>query len=193
MGKLNWKAGTMVYPVPAALVSAGEVPEEWNLLTVAWIGTVCSDPAMLSISVRTERHTFPLIMRNMEFTVNLTTVDMAHATDWCGVRSGADFDKWKETGLTPIPGVKVMSPTVEQSPVSIECRVKSSMDLGSHTMIIGEVLNVRADERYMDPETGRFMMEKANLLVYVHGHYYALGEIIGKFGFSVQGQKKKKS
>lgn len=193
MSKMNWKAGTMVYPVPAALISAGADPDEWNCLTVAWIGTICSDPAMLSISVRPERHTFPLIMRNMEFTVNLTTVDMADATDWCGVRSGADFDKWKETGLTPIPGVKVKSPTIEQSPLSIECRVKSSMDLGSHTMIIGEVLNVRADERYLDPETGRFMLEKANLLVYVHGHYYQLGNMIGKFGFSVQGQKKKKS
>lgn len=192
MGKLNWKAGTMVYPVPAALVSAGATPDEWNLLTVAWIGTICTNPAMLSISVRPERHTFPLIMRNMEFTVNLTTVGMAEATDWCGVRSGAEFNKWKETGLVPIPGVKVKSPTVEQSPLSIECRVKTSMDLGSHTMIIGEVLNVRADERFLDPESGRFMMEKANLLAYVHGHYYALGEMIGKFGFSVEGNKKKK-
>lgn len=179
----------MVYPVPAALITVGSTPEEWNPLTVAWIGTICSDPAMLSISVRPERHSFPILMRNMEFTVNLTTVEMARAVDWCGVRSGAEYDKWKETGLTPLPGVKVASPTIEQSPLSIECRVRQTMDLGTHTMIIAEVVNVRADSRFMDPETGRFMLEKSGLLAYVHGHYYALGEMIGKFGFSVQKNK----
>lgn len=183
----------MVYPLPAALITVGETPQEWNALTVAWIGTICSDPAMLSISVRPERHSFPILMRTMEFTVNLTTVDMARATDWCGVRSGADYDKWKETGLVPIPGEKVASPTIEQSPVSIECRVKSTMDLGTHTMFIADVLNVRVDDKYMDPETGRFKLEEANLLVYVHGHYYGLGEMLGKFGFSVQGEKRTKN
>lgn len=182
----------MVYPVPAALISCGSSREEWNLITVAWIGTICSDPAMLSISLRHERHSYPLIMREMEFTVNLTTTGMAKAVDWCGVRSGADYDKWKETGLTPLPGEKVKSPTVEESPLSIECRVKETMDLGSHTMFIAEVVNVRADDRYMDTETGRFMLEKADLLAYSHGHYYGLGPMIGKFGFSVQGNKKKK-
>ena len=182
----------MVYPVPAALISCGSKPEEWNVLTVAWIGTICSDPAMLSISVRPERHSFPLIMKSMEFTVNLTTVDMAKAVDWCGVRSGADYDKWKETGLTPLPGEKVLSPTIEESPLSIECRVKQTMDLGTHTMIMAEVVNVRADSRLMDADTGRFMLEKANLLAYSHGHYHALGDIIGKFGFSVQGERKRR-
>ena len=189
MSKIDWRPGTMIYPVPAALITVGSTPEEWNPLTVAWIGTICSDPAMLSISVRPERHSFPILMRNMEFTVNLTTVEMARAVDWCGVRSGAEYDKWKETGLTPLPGVKVASPTIEQSPLSIECRVRQTMDLGTHTMIIAEVVNVRADSRFMDPETGRFMLEKSGLLAYVHGHYYALGEMIGKFGFSVQKNK----
>lgn len=192
MSKISWRPGTMVYPVPAALVTVGADPSEWNALTVAWIGTICSDPAMLSISMRPERHSFPILMRRMEFTVNLTTVGMARQTDWCGVRSGADYDKWKETGLMPLPGEKVASPTIEQSPLSIECRVKQTMDLGTHTMIIAEVVNVRADSRYLDPESGRFMLEKAQLLAYVHGHYYALGEMLGKFGFSVQGEKKKK-
>lgn len=160
------------------------------MLTVAWLGTICSDPAMLSISVRKERHSFPIIMREMEFTVNLTTVGMAKAVDWCGVRSGAKYDKWKETGLTPLAGEKVKSPTVEESPLSIECRVKETMDLGSHTMFIAEVVNVRADDRFMDASTGRFELEKANLLAYSHGYYHSLGPVIGKFGFSVQGEGK---
>lgn len=180
----------MVYPVPAALVTCGATREEWNVLTVAWLGTICSDPAMLSISVRKERHSFPIIMREMEFTVNLTTVGMAKAVDWCGVRSGAKYDKWKETGLTPLAGEKVKSPTVEESPLSIECRVKETMDLGSHTMFIAEVVNVRADDRFMDASTGRFELEKANLLAYSHGYYHSLGPVIGKFGFSVQGEGK---
>lgn len=160
------------------------------MLTVAWLGTICSDPAMLSISVRKERHSFPIIIREMEFTVNLTTVGMAKAVDWCGVRSGAKYDKWKETGLTPLAGEKVKSPTVEESPLSIECRVKETMDLGSHTMFIAEVVNVRADDRFMDASTGRFELEKADLLAYSHGYYHSLGPVIGKFGFSVQGEGK---
>lgn len=145
---------------------------------------------MLSISVRKERHSFPIIIREMEFTVNLTTVGMAKAVDWCGVRSGAKYDKWKETGLTPLAGEKVKSPTVEESPLSIECRVKETMDLGSHTMFIAEVVNVRADDRFMDASTGRFELEKADLLAYSHGYYHSLGPVIGKFGFSVQGEGK---
>ena len=130
------------------------------------------------------------LMKNMEFTINLTTVEMARATDWAGVRSGKDHDKWKETGLTPIPGEKVASPTIEQSPLSIECRVKSVTDLGTHHMFVADVLNVRADTRWIDPETGRFSLEKAGIMAYCHGHYYGLGEMIGKFGFSVQKAKK---
>lgn len=159
------------------------------MLTVAWTGTICSDPAMCYISVRPERHSYPLIKENMEFTINLTTTEMARATDWVGVRSGRDYDKWKETGLTPLPGVAVKSPTIEQSPLSIECKVKQITHLGSHDMFIAEVVNVRADNRFLDPETGRFSLRDAQLLAYSHGEYFELGKFIGKFGFSV---KKKK-
>lgn len=189
--KQVWKPGTLVYPLPAVIVSCGNETES-NLITIAWTGTVCTNPAMLYISVRPERYSHDIILREMEFTVNLTTADMARATDWCGVRSGKDFDKWKETGLTPIPGEKVASPTIEQSPLSIECRVKSVTSLGSHDMFIAEVLNVRADSRYIDPETGRFALEKSGLMAYCHGHYFSLGEMIGKFGFSVQKSPKGK-
>ena len=189
MGKTSWKPGTMIYPLPAVLVTCGANPEEWNMLTIAWTGTVCTNPPMCYISVRPERHSFPLLMKNMEFTINLTTAAMARATDWAGVRSGKDYDKWKETGLTPIPGETVKSPTIEESPLAIECKVKSVTDLGSHSMFLAEVLNVRADERYLDPATGVFSLEKAGLLAYSHGFYYELGPVIGRFGFSVKKEK----
>lgn len=186
MAKISWKPGTMVNPLPAVIVTCGATPQEWNMLTIAWTGTICTNPAMLYISVRPERASYPLIVKNMEFTLNLTTEDMARATDWVGVRSGRDYDKWKETGLTPLPGEKVASPTIEESPLSIECRVKEIVDLGSHHMMIADVLNVRADSRYLDEQTGVFDLEKARLIAYSHGHYYALGEHLGKFGFSVR-------
>ena len=176
----------MVYPAPAVIVTAGASPSEWNMLTVAWTGTICTNPAMLYISVRPERHSYPIILRNMEFTVCLTTSRMARVTDWVGVRSGRDYDKWKETGLTPIPGECVASPSIEESPLCIECKVKNVTRLGSHDMIIADVVNVRADSRWLDPETGVFSLEKSGLMAYVHGGYYALGEFLGKFGFSVK-------
>lgn len=176
----------MIYPLPAVLVTAGSSPEDWSMLTVAWVGTICSDPAMCYISVRPERACYPLIVSNMEFTINLTTASMARATDWAGVRSTRDYNKWKETGLTPIPGEKVASPTIDESPMSIECRIKEIMHLGTHDMMIAEVLNVRADSRYIDPETGAFSMEKAGMLVYQHGFYHEVGAMIGHFGFSVR-------
>ncbi len=184
--KQSWRPGTMIYPLPAVLVTCGATPEEWNMLTVAWTGTICSDPALCYISVRPERASYPLIVKNMEFTINLTTKEMVRATDWCGVRSGRDYNKWKETGLTPLPGEKVASPTIQQSPLSIECRVKKIMRLGTHDMFIAEVLNVRADERYIDPQTGRFSLESASLIAYSHGQYHELGPILGNFGFSVR-------
>ncbi|MDE6717947.1 MAG: flavin reductase family protein [Muribaculaceae bacterium] len=186
MTKISWKPGTMIYPLPAALVTVGRTPEEWNPITVAWLGTICTNPAMCYISVRPERHSYPILKRCMEFTINLTTASMARATDWCGVRSGKDYDKWMESGLTPIPGEMVASPTIEQSPLSIECRVKSMMSLGSHDMFIADVLNVRADARYIDPGTGAFSLEEAGLMAYCHGKYFSLGEMLGKFGFSVK-------
>ncbi|MDE7403461.1 MAG: flavin reductase family protein [Muribaculaceae bacterium] len=179
----------MIYPVPAVIVTVGADPAEWNPLTIAWTGTVCSDPAMCYISVREERHSFPILMRTMEFTINLTTAEMARATDWVGVRSGQDYDKWAETGLIPLPGEKVASPTIEQSPLSIECRVKSVTKLGSHHLFLAEVLNVRADDRWIDPATGKFDLEAAGLMAYAHGQYHALGELLGTFGFSVRKKK----
>lgn len=175
----------MLNPLPAVLVTCGDA-EHSNLLTVAWAGTICTDPAMLSISVRPERYSYDIIRRNMEFTVNLTTADMAAATDWCGVRSGRDYDKWKETGLTPVPGVAVHCPAIAESPLSIECRVREVLELGSHHMFVAEVANVLADDRWLDPATGRFDLERANLLIYSHGHYYGTGEHLGHFGFSVK-------
>lgn len=186
--KQSWKPGTLVYPAPAALVSCGDT-EDNNLLTVAWTGTICTNPAMLSISVRPERHSYEMIKRNMQFTLNLTTATMARATDLCGVKSGADCDKWALSGLHRYPGVAVACPAVEESPISIECRVKTIMPLGSHDMFIAEVVNVLADESYLDPESGKFDLERAGLMSYSHGAYYAQGPKIGTFGFSV---KKKK-
>ena len=187
--KQSWKPGTMIYPLPAVLVSCGNTPERRNLITVAWTGTICTNPAMCYISIRPERHSYGIIKEEMEFTINVTTEAMAQATDWCGVRSGRDYDKWKETGLTPIPGEKVGCPYIEEAPLSIECRVKEIIKLGSHDMFIAEVLNVLADEKYMDSETGAFDLAKALPISYSHGGYYTQGEKIGGFGWTV---KKKK-
>lgn len=183
--KQEWKPGTMIYPLPAVLVSCG-TPERSNLLTVAWTGTLCTNPALCYISVRPERHSYPMIIENMEFTINITTEAMAEAVDWCGVRSGRDHDKWLATGLTPEPGLRVSCPSVAESPLSIECRVRSVTHLGSHDMILGEVLCVRADNRYIDPATESFDLSAARLLNYSHGHYYGQGEELGHFGFSVR-------
>ena len=186
MSKISWRSGTQIYPIPAVIVTCGDKPENWNMLTVAWTGTICSDPPMCYISVRPERASYPLLTANMEFTINLTTKEMAQATDWVGVRSGKDFNKWDKTGLTPIEGEKVFSPTILESPLSIECRVKEILKLGSHDMFIADVLNVRVDSRYMEEETGKFELDKAHLIAYSHGFYHELGPIIGKFGFSVK-------
>ncbi|MCH5224743.1 MAG: flavin reductase family protein [Muribaculaceae bacterium] len=183
--KLSWRPGTQIYPLPAVIVTCGDKPENWNMLTIAWTGTICSDPAMCYISVRPERASYPLIVENMEYTINLTTESMAFATDWVGVKSGRDVNKWAKTGLTPLPGEKVKSPSLKESPVCIECRVKEILRLGTHDMFISEVLNVRVDESLMD-ENGKFLLEKARLIAYSHGHYYSLGEEIGRFGFSVK-------
>lgn len=185
MGKISWRPGTQIYPLPAVIVTCGNKPENWNMLTIAWVGTICSDPAMCYISVRPERASYPLIVENMEYTINLTTEKMAFATDWIGVRSGRDFNKWDKTGLTPIAGEKVASPSILESPLSIECRVKEIIRLGTHDMFISDVINVRVDEDLLD-ESGKFNLEKSGLISYVHGHYYALGESIGRFGFSVK-------
>lgn len=184
--KQDWKPGTMIYPLPAILVSCGSTAEEYNLITVAWTGTLCTNPPMCYISVRPERHSYAIIKKNMEFVLNLTTEDMAFATDWCGVRSGRDYDKFEEMKLTPGKATVVSAPIVEESPLNIECRVKEIISLGSHDMFIAEVVNVRADERYLNPQTGKFELSESHPLVYLHGAYYGLGKKIGKFGWSVE-------
>lgn len=187
--KQDWKPGTMIYPLPAVLISCGSEPSEYNLLTVSWVGTICTNPPMCYISVRPERHSYPIIKKNMEFVINLTTRDMAFATDWCGVVSGRDHTKFEEMKLTPGKSSVVRAPLVEESPLCIECRVKEVWGLGSHDMFISDVVNVRADDRFIDPETGAFDMRKSDLLVFMHGKYYGLADMIGHFGWSV---KKKK-
>lgn len=184
--KQNWKPGTLIYPLPAVLVSCGAEPHEYNLFTASWVGTLCTNPPMCYVSIRPERHSHDIIRRNMEFTLNLTTEALAKATDWCGVRSGRDYDKWRECSLTPHPGVAVQSPYVSESPLCIECRVREVVPLGSHDMFIADVVNILADDAYIDPDSGAFDMAKARLLVYSHGHYYATGSEIGKFGWTVQ-------
>ena len=187
--KQQWKPGTLIYPLPAVLISCGETEEEYNMLTVAWVGTICTNPAMCYISVRPERHSYDIIKRTKSFVINLTNEDMARATDWCGVRSGKDYNKFREMRLTPQPAQKVAAPIVLESPLSIECEVVEIKELGSHHMFIANVVNVQADERYIDPVTDEFRLSEAKLIAYSHGHYYKLGEEIGKFGWSVRKKK----
>lgn len=184
MGKQTWKAGTFVYPIPAVLVSCGDEKEK-NILTIAWTGTICTDPAIVYISVRKERHSYDIIKRTGEFCINLTNEELAYATDYCGVKSGKNIDKFKEMHLTPEKASIVKAPMIKESPVSIECRVKEIKELGSHDMFIAEVLAINVDDKYLD-ETGRFDMQKCKLIAYSHGEYFKLGEKIGKFGYSVK-------
>lgn len=191
--KESWKPGTLIYPLPAVLVSCGATPDEYNLLTVAWTGTVCTDPPMCYVSVRPERHSYGIIRRTGEFVINLTTRGLARAADWCGVRSGRDYDKFREMGLTPGKALKVAAPIVEESPVSIECRVRQVLELGTHDMFLAEVVAVQVDADYIDPATGRFCLERACPIVYSHGEYFALGEALGHFGWSVRKKPRPKT
>lgn len=190
--KKHWKAGTMIAPVPAVLVSCGAEPKEWNMLTVAWCGTICSEPAMCYVSIRPERHSYEIIKRTGEFVINLTNEAMAEATDWCGVRSGRDFDKFAECGLTPEESMMVSAPSIGEAPISIECKVKNIVPLGSHDMFIAEVLSVAVDEQYLNPETGKLDLAKAKLIAYAHGEYFSIGKSIGTFGWTVKGSKLRK-
>lgn len=189
--KVNWKPGTLIYPLPAALISCGKTSETYNLITISWLGTVCTNPPMCYISVRKERHSYKLIKDSGEFVINLTNEEMAFATDWCGVKSGRDFNKFSEMKLTPVKAEKVDAPIVYESPLCIECKVKQIIELGSHDMFIADVVNIQADSKYIDPKTDTFKLSDAKLIAYSHGHYYKLGQEIGKFGWTVQ--KKKKS
>lgn len=188
MAKVQWKAGTFIYPIPAVMVSCGTM-EKSNIITVAWTGILNTNPAMCYISVRPERYSHDMIKENGEFVINLTTEKLARATDWCGVRSGRNYDKFKEMKLTKEKGNFVKAPLIKESPVSVECRVKEIIPLGSHDMFVAEVLSIDADEKYID-EKGAFDISKCNLMAYANGGYYPLGKKIGKFGFSVQKKKK---
>lgn len=192
MSKLLWKPGTMIYPLPAVMVSCGTDPSEYNIITVSWTGTICTDPAMCYISIRPERHSYNIIRKTGEFVINLTTKPLAHAADWCGVRSGSKHDKFKEMGLTPEPASKIKAPLIKESPVNIECVVREVKELGSHHMFISEVVAVHAGTSYYNEESGLFRLHDAEPLCYVHGKYYETGKLIGKFGFSVEKKKKKR-
>lgn len=185
MAKQKWKPGNMVYPLPAVLVSCGDKERNVNLMTAAWTGTVCSEPPMVYVSVRKERYSHHMIRETGEYVINLTTEKLAEATDFCGVRSGRDMDKFKEMKLTPVKGGLQYAPMVAESPVSIECKVTNVMELGSHDMFIAEVTAVYVDEQYMDAK-GTFHLEKAEPLVYSHGQYYGMGKHLGGFGYTVR-------
>lgn len=191
MGKIDFKPGNMLYPLPAVLVTVRDAEGRDNMLTIAWVGTVCTNPPMLYISVRPERYSYHALKDSGEFVVNLTTADMARAVDYCGVRSGKDVDKFEVTGLTRRDAAKVNVPVIEDSPVNIECRVRDVLELGSHHMFLADVVHVTVDDRYMD-EKGTFHLERANPLVYSHGIYCDIGNFIGAFGYSVRKRKKKK-
>lgn len=185
MGKEIWKPGNMLYPLPVVMVSMADKDGNNNIITIAWAGTVCTNPPMVSISVRPERYSYPILKETREFVINLTTKELAFATDYCGVKSGRDVDKFKEMHLTPIPASQVKAPMIAESPVNIECRVREVIPLGSHDMFLADVVAVHADEKYMD-EKRKFHLEKAEPIVYSHGSYLSCGEQLGTFGYSVK-------
>ena len=189
-GKEIWKPGNMLYPIPAVMVSCGREGETPNIITVAWAGNVCSSPAMLSISVRKERYSYDILKETGEFVVNLTNRELMKATDWSGVRSGRDYDKFKEMKLTEYTSEFISAPAISESPVNIYCKVKQVLPLGSHDMFVAEVVGVTVDDKYMD-EKGRFELSKTNLITYSHGEYFMLGKKLGKFGYSVKKPTKK--
>lgn len=191
MAKQQWKPGNMLYPLPAVMVSVRDKSGRDNIITVAWAGTVCTNPPMVSISVRPERYSYHMLEESGEFVINLTTEKLCYATDYCGVRSGRDVDKFTEMKLTKVEADLVNAPMVGESPVNLECKVEKIEKLGSHHMFIARVLAVHADEAYMD-ENGRFDLNKAQPMVYSHGEYYGVGKKLGSFGYSVKKRKKKK-
>lgn len=189
MGRTIWKSGTFIYPLPAVMVSCGDM-EHSNIMTVAWTGIMNTNPAMCYISVRPERHSYHMIKESGEFVINLTNQDLTYATDWCGVKTGAKVDKFKEMHLTKEKAKNVKCPIIKESPVAIECKVKEIRELGSHHMFIAEILSIDADNKYID-EKGAFDISKCNLITYANGKYFSLGKPIGKFGYSVQKKKSK--
>ncbi len=190
MGRQNWKPGNMVYPVPAVMVSCKREGERPNIITTAWCGTTCSTPAMAYVSIRPSRYSYDIIKESGEFVINLITKDLVFATDYCGVKSGRDVDKFKEMKLTPLESKYVKAPGILESPVNIECKLKEIISLGTHDMFLAEVMGVTIDDKYMD-ETGKLNLNDAGLIAYSHGEYFLLGEKVGKFGYSVKTKKDK--
>lgn len=185
IAKEVWKSGNMLYPLPAVMVSCQRDGEKPNIITLAWAGTICSDPAMVSVSIRPERYSYDIIKETKEFVINLTTRDLTYATDYCGVKSGRDVDKYKEMNLTPQAANEVKCPIIAESPVNIECRLKEIVKLGSHDMFIADVVCVDVSKDLLD-ENGKFDMQKADMMAYCHGEYFSLGEKLGKFGYSIK-------
>lgn len=191
MGKQLWKPGNMLYPLPVVMVSVADAQGKPNIITVAWAGTICTNPPMVSISVRPERYSYQMLKETGEFVLNLTTKELAYATDYCGVKSGRDVDKFQELKLTPLPASEVKAPLIGESPVNIECRVTEVKALGSHDVFLAQVVAVHADEKYMD-ENQKFHLEWAEPIIYSHGTYFTCGEQIGTFGYSVRKPQKRK-
>jgi len=189
MGRAIWKSGTFIYPLPVVMVSCGNM-EKSNIITVAWTGIINTNPAMCYISVRPERYSYNLIKESKEFVINLVNEKLVYATDWCGVKTGAKVDKFKEMHLTKEKAQNVKCPIIKESPVAIECKVKEIRKLGSHHMLIAEIISIDADDKYID-EKGAFDISKCNLITYANGKYFSLGKQVGKFGYSVQKRKKK--
>ncbi len=192
MAKQTWKPGNMIYPLPAVMVSCGDKEGNTNIITIAWTGTICTNPAMLYISVRPERYSYHMIKESGEFVVNLTTEKLVKQTDYCGVKSGRDVDKFKETKLTRGKANELQyAPIIEESPVNIECKLERIEELGSHHMFIAKVVSVQVDEAYLN-ETGKFCLNETGLIAYSHGEYRTLGEPLGTFGYSIKKKNKKK-
>ena len=185
MSRQTWKPGNMLYPVPAVMVSCMRQGEKPNIVTVAWAGTICSDPVMVSISLRPERYSYGIIKESGEFAINLVTKNLTFATDYCGVKSGRDIDKFKEMNLTPVSLDGISAPGIDESPLTLACRVKDNQPLGSHDLFLAEVVSVSVNEDYMDA-SGKFRLNDTELMAYSHGEYFQLGEKIGKFGYSVR-------
>ena len=189
INKISWKAGNMLYPLPAVMVSLTDKEGNSNIITLAWAGTICTNPPMLSVSIRPERYSYKIIKETGEFVVNLTTKELAYATDYCGVKSGKDVDKFGKMRLTKLASEKINSVAIAESPVNIECKVRQIMELGSHSLFIADVVNVRVDSRYID-EKGKFNLAKSELIAYSHGRYYELGKELGTFGYSIKKSKE---
>ncbi len=187
-----WKGGTMIYPLPAPMITCGNIDSEYNIITIAWTGIISTEPPRCYISVRPERYSYKLIKETGEFVINLTTKELAYATDWCGVRSGKDHDKFKEMKLTPQRGIEVRCPIIAESPINLECRVFDVQNMGSHDMFLADILRIHATKEHINEQTGAFNLRKSDPICYSHGKYYSIDRFIGKFGFSVKKEKKKR-